>query len=171
MALESTTCGIVHHARRTRAHCPTMVSSFKLSSGTVCLLGFSCRAGHIRKGKYKICGSYQVQDCTGRNGIVHHARRMTRCCNISSLGQMALESTTCGIVHHARRTRAHCPTMVSSFKFSLGTVCLLGFSCRAGHIRKGIYKICGSYQVQDCTGRNGIVHHARRMTRCCNILI
>ena len=27
MALESTTCGIVHHARRTRAHCPTMVSS------------------------------------------------------------------------------------------------------------------------------------------------
>ena len=84
MALESTTCGIVHHARRTRAHCPTMVSSFKLSSGTVCLLGLSCRAGHIRKGKYKICGSYQVQICTGRNGIVHHARRMTRCCNISS---------------------------------------------------------------------------------------
>ena len=33
---------------------------------------------------------------------------------LSSLGQMALESTTCGIVHHARRTRAHCPTMVSS---------------------------------------------------------
>ena len=68
MALESTTCGIVHHARRTRAHCPTMVSSFKLSSGTVCLLGLSCRAGHIRKGKYKICGSYQVQICTSRNG-------------------------------------------------------------------------------------------------------
>ena len=169
MALESTTCGIVHHARRTRTHCPTMVSSFKLSSGTVCLLGFSCRAGHIRKGKYKICGSYQAQDCTGRNGIVHHARRMSRCCNISSLGQMALESTTCGIVHHARRTRAHCPTMVSSFKLSSGTVCLLGLSCRAGHIRKGKNKICGSYQVQDCTGRNGIVHHARRMTRCCNI--
>ena len=34
--------------------------------------------------KYKICGSYQVQICTSRNGIVHHARRMTRCCNISS---------------------------------------------------------------------------------------
>ena len=64
---------------------------------------------------------------------------------LSSLGQMALESTTCGIVHHARRTRAHCPTMVSSFKLSSGTVCLLGFSCRAGHIRKGKYKICGSY--------------------------
>ena len=91
-----------------------LVSSFKLSSGTVCLLGFSCRAGHIRKGKYKICGSYQVQGCTG--SIVHHARRMTRCCR--SLGQMALESTTCGIVHHARQTRAHCPTMVSSFKLS-----------------------------------------------------
>ena len=169
MALESTTYGIVHHVCRTRAHCLTMVSSFKLSSGTVCLLGFSCRAGHIRKGKYKICGSYQVQDCTGRNGIVHHACRMIRCCNISSLGQMALESTTCGIVHHARRTQAHCLTMVSSFKLSSGTVCLLGFSCRAGHIRKGKYKICGSYQVQDCTGRNGIVHHARRMTRCYNI--
>ena len=41
---------------------------------------------------------------------------------LSSLGQMALESTTCGIVHHARRTRAHCPTMVSSFKLSSGTV-------------------------------------------------
>ena len=38
----------------------------------------------IEKVKYMICGSYQVQDCTGRNGIVHHARRMTRCCNISS---------------------------------------------------------------------------------------
>ena len=37
-----------------------------------------------KKFKYKICGSYQVQDCTGSNGIVHHARRMTRCCNISS---------------------------------------------------------------------------------------
>ena len=90
-----------------------------------------------------------MQDCTGRNGIVHHARRMTRCCNLSSLGQMAIERTTCGIVHHARRTRAHCPSMVSSFKLSSGTVCLLGFSCRAGHIRKGKYKICGSYQVQD----------------------
>ena len=60
---------------------------------------------------------------------------------ITSLGQMALESTICGIVHHARRTRAHCPTMVSSFKLSSGTVCLLGFSCRAGHIRKDKYMI------------------------------
>ena len=140
MALESTTSGIVHHARLIRAHCPTMVSSFKLSSGTVCLLGFSCRAGHIRKGKYKICGSYQVQDCTGRNGIVHHARRMTRCCNITSLGQMALESTTCGIVHHARRTRAHCPTMVSSFKLSSGTV-----------VRDAQFR---SYQCSLALGRN-----------------
>ena len=80
---------------------------------------------------------------------------MTRCCNLSSLGQMALESTTCGIVHHARRTRAHCPSMVSSFKLSSGTVCLLGFSCRAGHIRKGKYKICGSYQVQDSLALTG----------------
>ena len=27
---------------------------------------------------------------------------------LSSLGQMALESTICCIVHHTRRTRAHC---------------------------------------------------------------
>ena len=127
MALESTTCGIVHHARRTQLAVPTS-AVLHLVGTTNHIFNF-----HI----YKICGSYQVQDCTGRNGIVHHARRMTRCCNISSLGQMALESTTCGIVHHARRTRAHCPTMVSSFKLSSGTVCLLGFSCRAGHIRKG----------------------------------
>ena len=86
--------------------------------------------------------------------------------NISSLGQMALESTTCGIVHHARRTRAHCPTMVSSFKLSSGTVCLIGFSCRAGHIRKGKYKICGSYQVQDCTGRNGNSGRKGRSYQC-----
>ena len=34
-----------------------MVSSFKLSLGTGRLLMFSRRAGHIRKGKSKICGS------------------------------------------------------------------------------------------------------------------
>ena len=40
MALKSTICAIVHHACRTRAHCPTIVSSFKLSSGTICLPRF-----------------------------------------------------------------------------------------------------------------------------------
>ena len=34
-------------------HCPTMVSSFKLSSGAICLLRFCCRAGHIRREKFK----------------------------------------------------------------------------------------------------------------------
>ena len=100
MALDSTTCGIVHHARRTRAHCPTMVSSFKLSSGTVCLLGLSCRAGHIRKGKYKICGSYQVQICTSRNGIVHHARRLSLTRYITASGH-----TAC-VMHNAVPTSA-----------------------------------------------------------------
>ena len=41
MALKTTNYVIVHHACRTRAHCPTMVSSFKLSSGTLCLPGFA----------------------------------------------------------------------------------------------------------------------------------
>ena len=38
------------------------------------------------------------------------------------IGQMALYSTIYGIVHRERRTRAHCPTMVLSFKLSSGTV-------------------------------------------------
>ena len=38
--------------------------------------------------------------------------------------QVALKTTICIIVQHACRTRAYCPTMISSFKFSLGTVCL-----------------------------------------------
>ena len=79
---------------------------------------------------------------------------------LTSLGQMALESTTCGIVHHAHRTRAHCPTMVLSFKLSSGTVCLLGFSCRAGHIRKGKYKICGSYRVSRPCCSYQVMHNA-----------
>ena len=45
---------------------------------------------NYKKYKYKICGSYQVQDCTGRNSIVQHARHMTRCCNISSCGTECL---------------------------------------------------------------------------------
>ena len=40
MTLKNIISGIVHHARRTRAHCPTMVSSFKLSSRTVRLSKF-----------------------------------------------------------------------------------------------------------------------------------
>ena len=110
MALESTTCGIVHHARRTRAHCPTMVSSFKLSSGTVCLLGFSCRAGHIRKGKYKICGSYQVQDCTGRNG---KAITWTPECQIAfEKAKSALAQAT--LLHHPKPDAATSITVDAS---------------------------------------------------------
>ena len=41
MALKPTKCAIVHHACRTLAHCQTMVSNFKLSSGTVCLPRFA----------------------------------------------------------------------------------------------------------------------------------
>ena len=46
---------------------------------------------------------------------------------------MSLRSTIYDIVHHACRTQAHCSTMVSSFKLSLGTVCLPRFCCTAGH--------------------------------------
>ena len=61
MALESTTCGIVHHARRTRAHCPTMVSSFKLSSGTVCLLGWYSLVPSVPNSIYYSIWSYGVR--------------------------------------------------------------------------------------------------------------
>ena len=139
MALESTICGIVHHARRTRGQCPTMVLSFKLSSGTVCLLGFSCRAGHIRKGKYKICGSYQVQDCTGRNGTVHHARRMTRCCNITSLGQMALDRGVRDAQCH--RWYSLVPSVPNSLYYSIWSYGVRDAQCR-------------SYQCSLALGRN-----------------
>ena len=43
---------IVHHACRTQTHCPTMVSSFKLSSGTACLPRF--------------CHFYQCSNAFGR---------------------------------------------------------------------------------------------------------
>ena len=49
-----------------------MVSSFKFLSGTVRVLDFGRRAGHIRKNKSKICGSYRVQDCTGRNDNIQY---------------------------------------------------------------------------------------------------
>ena len=57
MSLKSTICDIVHHACRTQAHYPTMVSSFKLSLGTVCLPRFCCTAGHntVYKEKFKTC--------------------------------------------------------------------------------------------------------------------
>ena len=41
MALKTTMCVVVHHACQTRAYFPTMDSSFKLSSGTVCLTRFA----------------------------------------------------------------------------------------------------------------------------------
>ena len=47
---------------------------------------------------------------------------------------MALKSTNGGIVHRAPRTRAHSPTMVSSFTFSSDTVCLPRFCRTAAHI-------------------------------------
>ena len=36
--LKSPICGIVYHACQTLVHCPSIVSSFELSSGTICLL-------------------------------------------------------------------------------------------------------------------------------------
>ena len=40
MALKTTICVVVYHAGRTRAHSPTMVLRFELSSGAVCLPKF-----------------------------------------------------------------------------------------------------------------------------------
>ena len=40
MALKSIIGGILHHTCQTQAHCLTMVSSFELSSRTVCLISF-----------------------------------------------------------------------------------------------------------------------------------
>ena len=37
--------------------------------------GFSRRAGHRGRNKFKTCGFHQMQDCTGGNGIVPRARR------------------------------------------------------------------------------------------------
>ena len=56
---------------------------------------------------------------------------------------MALKSTICGLVHYACRTQAHYPTMVSSFKLSLGAVSLPRFCRRVGHIEREESKICG----------------------------
>ena len=71
MALKSAICGIVHHARRTRAHCQTMVSSFKLSSGTICLPRFCRITGQMyREKNVRLVGFYQLHCCTGRSGIV-----------------------------------------------------------------------------------------------------
>ena len=53
MALKNTIGVIVHHAYQTQAHCPTMVSSFQLSSGTICLLRF--------------CRFYTCSNVSGRN--------------------------------------------------------------------------------------------------------
>ena len=52
-------CVVVHHARRTRAHCPTMVSSFKLSSEAICLPRF-CRFYQCSKASSR-CISTQIE--------------------------------------------------------------------------------------------------------------
>ena len=40
---------------------------------------------------------------------------------------MSLKSSICDILHHTCRNQTHCPTMILSFKLSLGTVCYPGF--------------------------------------------
>ena len=48
---------------------------------------------------------------------------------------MALKKNTCGVVYHACQARAHCPTMVSTFKILLRTVSLPRFCSRTGHLQ------------------------------------
>ena len=71
--------------------------------------------------------------------ITHANDQMLEICRV--IGQILLTSTICGIAHHARRTRAHCQTMVLSFKLPSGTVCLPRFCCRVGHIERDKSKI------------------------------
>ena len=56
MALKNIICVIVYHAYRPRAYCLNLDSSFKLFSGTVSLLRFCRRAGHIFREKSKTSG-------------------------------------------------------------------------------------------------------------------
>ena len=84
--------------------------------------------------------------------------------NISSLGQMALESTTCGIVHHARRTRAQCPTMVLNPNSKPWSGSELGFGVRDAQclrwyslvpsVPNSIYYSIWSYGVRDAQCRS-----------------
>ena len=64
MALKSIICAIVDHAHRTRAHCPTMVSNFKLLHSPVCLLRLIRRAVHIRRENRRFLASTDV--------LLHH---------------------------------------------------------------------------------------------------
>ena len=71
MALKNTICVVVHHACQTQAHFQTMVSSFKLLSGTVCLPRFCRITGQIYRGQnVRLVGFYQMHCFTGRSGIV-----------------------------------------------------------------------------------------------------
>ena len=76
MALKSALC-IVHHAMQARAHCPTMILSVKLASGTVSLPTFCRRAVHILyiEKNLRLILFHRMHCCNGRSVIVHHARR------------------------------------------------------------------------------------------------
>ena len=75
MSPNSTICDIVHHACRTRAHCPTIISNFKLSLRTVCLPRFCHIADQIHKEKScRLVGFNLMHCCTDTSGIAHHAR-------------------------------------------------------------------------------------------------
>ena len=86
MSLTSIIYDIVHHACQIQVHCPTMISSFKLSLGTVCLPRLCCRAGYrlyIKKNRILV-GFNLIHCCTDKSGIVHHARRWPDARNIPS---------------------------------------------------------------------------------------
>ena len=57
MALKNTISGIVHHARPSRAHFPTMVSSFKLSSRQSTSSGFVVKLDIYKKTNLRFVAS------------------------------------------------------------------------------------------------------------------
>ena len=72
MALKTILC-ILLYACRTRVYYPTMVSRFKLLSGTVFLPRFVAELViHIEKNP-RLVGFRQMHCCTDRSGIVHHS--------------------------------------------------------------------------------------------------
>ena len=97
MSLKSIIYDIVHHACQSRAHCPTMISSFKLFLGTVCLSRF-CRRAVIYIKKSKTCGFQLIEAALRITQVDDQMLEIYRV-----IGQMTLKSTTCGIVYHARR--------------------------------------------------------------------
>ena len=72
MALKSTICSILHHARQTRAHCPTMV--LNSHQGQYAYPGFIAELVKYTK-NLRVFGFRHMHCCTDTSDIVHQARQ------------------------------------------------------------------------------------------------